>query len=606
MKKEKTKPRDSVWKNTIYSVNSVWSYRKSYVILILVSVFVGFLGTFITNYAPAVVIDAVEKNSKVNTVALIITGVVLVSLIHGLISSCTENLRWTRRDKFQIYNQAQILKKAMRMDYSLLEDPDTVTVQNKAESAKRAMFDFLYALRKCVTQTLNFVVFGGILLSLHPLIVVLLFVSAALYFYFLRFLRNYQHKMKDVQAVTGRKMNYMKSVATDFGYAKEVRVYGMQKWINDLSKFFYGEHYKIESSVQWRAFWVGFAHSLLNLLRDGGAYIYLIWKISQGDISAAEFTFYFASIATVSNSITNFVQSLNEIKTQSLNVSDFRTYMEMPERYADYGTRIPDMDHPMEIELRDVSFTYPKAAEPTLRHINLKIRAGEKLAVVGVNGAGKTTLVKLLCGMYHPTEGEIYINGIPMRDYDVHAYYKAISAVFQKTQFLPVSIAANVGISDGTNFDEERVRSCVEMAGLSERIAMLPNGLSTYLGKDVRSDATDFSGGEMQKLMLARAIYKPSVLLVLDEPTAALDPIAENNMYMRYSGFSKDKTSVYISHRLSSTRFCDRIIFIENGTIAEEGTHSALMAKKGKYAEMFDVQSYYYKEKIGGEENEQK
>jgi ABC-type multidrug transport system fused ATPase/permease subunit len=232
----------------------------------------------------------------------------------------------------------------------------------------------------------------------------------------------------------------------------------------------------------------------------------------------------------------------------------------------------------------------------TISHFNLQINGGSKIALVGINGAGKTTLVKLLAGLYYPTEGEILINGRSIRDYNIEEYYRLIAVVFQDVEILAFTIAKNIAACSDDMINYERVRKCLEMAGLKDKIDELRDKENTYLTQSIDKDGIMLSGGQMQKLMLARALYKDSPIIILDEPTAALDPIAESEIYEKYNDLTRGKTSLFISHRLSSTKFCDRIIFLENGSIVEDGTHRQLMDKGGRYAEMFEIQSHYYKE----------
>ena len=220
-----------------------------------------------------------------------------------------------------------------------------------------------------------------------------------------------------------------------------------------------------------------------------------------------------------------------------------------------------------------------------------------ELALAGLNGAGKTTLIKLMSGLYDPTEGEIFLNGKPVNSYNRDEYFSLFGAVFQDISVLPVTVAENVAGADIDNIDMDRVYDCLKKAGIYDKVMSLPEKENTRLVKSVYENATEFSGGQTQKLAMARALYKNASVLLLDEPTAALDPIAEQEMYLNYADFSKGKSSVFISHRLASTRFCDRIIMIENGTIAEEGTHAELMEQGGKYAELFELQSSYYRHK---------
>ena len=227
--------------------------------------------------------------------------------------------------------------------------------------------------------------------------------------------------------------------------------------------------------------------------------------------------------------------------------------------------------------------------------MNLTVRPGEKLAIVGLNGAGKTTLVKLLCGLLDPTEGTVLLNGRDIRDFNRSCYYDLFSAVFQEFSVLDVTVAEEIA-QTAVGIDYEKLADCVEKAGLTSMVEKLPKGLETHVGREVYLDGVLFSGGQTQRLMLARALYKNASILLLDEPTAALDPIAENDIYTKYNEITYGRTSLFISHRLASTRFCDRIIFIADGKIKEEGTHEDLLAMDGEYAKLFEVQSRYYRE----------
>jgi len=302
--------------------------------------------------------------------------------------------------------------------------------------------------------------------------------------------------------------------------------------------------------------------------------------------------------------VTGILGGFNTLHKQSLDISTVRECLEYDEPFLfEGGAHIePEQNRKYEIRLESVSFRYPEADKDTLTNINLTLHPGEKLAVVGLNGAGKTTLIKLICGFLDPTKGRVLLDGRDIREYNRRDYYTMFSAVFQNFSLLAGTIAANVA-QDSEGIDMERVKGCAEKAGLTGKIESLKDGYETYLNREVYEDAILLSGGETQRLMLARALYKDAPFIVLDEPTAALDPIAESEMYQKYNEMTGGKSSIYISHRLASTRFCDRIIMIMDGGIGEEGTHEELLAKGGKYAELFEVQSKYYRE--GADEHEE-
>jgi len=290
------------------------------------------------------------------------------------------------------------------------------------------------------------------------------------------------------------------------------------------------------------------------------------------------------------------LQQASKLHKESLDISCIREFLEYPEPFKfEEGATVPKADA-YELKLENVSFRYPGAAEDTIQGLNLTVHPGEKLAIVGLNGAGKTTLVKLLCGLFDPTEGRVLLNGMDIRDFDRREYYGLFSAVFQEFSILDVTVVENIAQTN-ENIDYEKIANCVEKAGLTKTIQELPEGLETHVGREVYLDGVLFSGGQTQRLMLARALYKDGPILMLDEPTAALDPIAENDIYMKYNDMTKGKTSIFISHRLASTRFCDRIIFVADGHITEEGTHESLLTRNGAYAKLFEIQSRYYQER---------
>ncbi len=341
-----------------------------------------------------------------------------------------------------------------------------------------------------------------------------------------------------------------------------------------------------------------------TFLRNGAVYAYLIYLVLYRGLDVPAFLLYFTAVDSFSGWITGILEGLGTLHRQSLDISTVRECLDYPElfRFKDGLTLNQDAKNNYEIVLENVSFRYPGAETDTLKNINLTLHPGENLAVVGLNGAGKTTLIKIICGFLDPTKGQVKLNGTDIRNYNRKDYYKLFSAVFQDFSLLAGTIAENVAQTE--NFDLKQVKNCIKKAGLLPKIEALPDKYQTFLNREVYKNAIMFSGGETQRLMLARALYKDAPFIILDEPTAALDSIAEADIYQKYNEMTKGKSSVYISHRLASTRFCSRILMLEQGEIQEEGTHEELLRQSGKYAALYEVQSKYYRE--GDGENEDK
>ncbi|MBS7034897.1 MAG: ABC transporter ATP-binding protein [Clostridium sp.] len=329
------------------------------------------------------------------------------------------------------------------------------------------------------------------------------------------------------------------------------------------------------------------------------SYIFVALRAAAGALTAGAVVKYAGIIYRFSQSVTNVFNALEEYAVSSnrqlstleyLNIEDVLKKGTLP---VEKRAFCDGSDNEYEIEFRDVSFQYPGSDTCALRHINLKFRVGERLAVVGMNGSGKTTFIKLLCHLYDPTEGEILLNGIDIRKYDYEEYMKIFSVVFQDFKLFSFSLGQNVAAD--MDYDTKRVEACLDAAGFDNRRTSMPDGLKTCLYKDFEENGVEISGGEAQKIALARALYKDAPFIVLDEPTAALDPIAESEIYSKFNDIVGNRTAIYISHRLSSCRFCDEIAVFDNGQIVQLGSHEELAADTGgKYHELWNAQAQYY------------
>ncbi|MPM54504.1 Beta-(1--_2)glucan export ATP-binding/permease protein NdvA [bioreactor metagenome] len=382
----------------------------------------------------------------------------------------------------------------------------------------------------------------------------------------------------------------------DFSYGKDIRIYKLGAWLSKKFQHFKDDGVAIQRKIKYKYFKVGAVEVLLLLLREGIIYGYLIYRVVRGKMTIGDFTMYFATISGFAMWMQKVMADLAFIRSQNLYLNDFRDFLELDdEKQYPNPVEIPK-NNSYEIEFRNVSFKYPHSDRYIYKNLSFTIKAGQRLAIVGVNGAGKTTFVKLLTRLYDPTEGQILINGINIKEFNKKEYNKLFSVVFQEIRMFAFSVAENVALTTKANIDEERVIKAIEKAGMGDKVRSLKKGIHTTLLKFLDNEGVELSGGENQKLALARAIYKDGDIIVLDEPTAALDALAEYNIYKGFNDLVGEKTAIYISHRLASTRFCDVIAFFEDGEVKEYGTHEELLAKSGRYAEMFNIQAHYYQE----------
>ena len=447
------------------------------------------------------------------------------------------------------------------------------------------------------------------------LVLVLIVLAVMQYGYFVFCIRNDKKKVWDQLGGTWRQINYMERVTQDFDYAKDIRLFSQQDFLLKKQQKIFENRWKKFDYHQNLWFSHAVVVNITFLIGKAAIYGALFYAVIKKDMTVGNFTLFFALAMAFSQSLIEFLRRFGDFGRASLEVDDFRSFMELDMEgsvASDAASTSESAQKNKELRelpkataytivFENVSYRYPEAEEYALKNLNLKLEAGEKLAVVGLNGAGKTTMIKLLLRLYEPTEGRILLNGTDIRSYRREDYYKLFSPVFQNVEVLAFPIAENVSMKQTENTDIDKAYSCVAEAGLQEKIDSLPKGILTELLKVVDEEGVDFSGGEKQKLALARALYKNAPIVVLDEPTSALDAIAEQRLYQSFDKMIGEKSAVYISHRLASTRFCDKVAMFKGGEMIEYGAHEELMEQNGEYAHMFELQAQYYQEE--GEEN---
>lgn len=561
-----------------------------------------YLWTFISKF----VIEVITNEQGTGQLSKLLLIFIVLQLIAAMLNSYYDSNTWWRFIHARLRMIQKKNLKIMRINYEHLENPDVMdcyersgqACNNNMNGVEGMMREGAEFLKSLAVVLVGLAIMG----SLNLWMVLLVFVVTVLNFLFRNYTsRTAKKKVWDPLAPWWRKNQYMQNTTTDFAAAKDIRMFGLKDWLCDK----YRDLAKVRCDAQrenerlWRN--AGFAGAATWLVSQAGVYAYLICQVIQGNVTIGDFTMYTASFATFFNFINELLTHAGNLLACSREVDDFRSFLDFwGGDEEDGGIPVPKLDS-YEFTFKNVSFRYPKAEAYALKNLNLTVKAGERLAVVGLNGAGKSTFIKLLLRLYEPTEGEILLNGVNIKDYNRHDYYQVFAPVFQNVELFAFPLAENISMQAPDETDAKKAEECLQAAGLKEKLETLPKGVKTEVLKVIYDDGVDFSGGEKQKIALARALYKDAPVVVLDEPTAALDAVAESRLYEDFDKLIGGKTAVYISHRLSSTQFCNHVAMFSGGEMVEYGTHKSLLEQDGEYAKMFRIQAQYYMEESGEE-----
>lgn len=561
-------------------------------------------------YTPSIILNSLQVSGDFRTIVQVIIILVGAGFFFRLIHDFFHELRWNAEHRAVNRFFWEVDKVDAKKDFFLNFDEEYRKIRNRAwqilgRGANGSPGRYIISFFDMAANVFCFLLFGSVVSALNPLILLLLVLGSLLTLIPRRYQQDRDFDERDERNANSQKLQYLSwNLSNTLHAGKDIRIYGFTEFLDDKMHTLIDDHTHLLRRQQKNRALPAYVNFAVGFTRDALAYLYLIRGAVEGSISPAEFVLYFNAISQLSGFVDQIIDYFGSVHEVVLGISDCIVFFDEPRDRMNHGEGIPlPQGRPLSVEFRHVTYKYPKGEKNVLEDISFRIDAGEKISLVGLNGAGKTTLTKLMCGLILPDAGEILIDGHLLQEYNRDELYTLFSIVPQDYTILPTTVAENIAFCERGQIDEKRLWSCLEMAEMADRVRSLPKGIDSGMDRQYDEDAVSFSGGELQRLLLARAIYHESSIMILDEPTAALDPIAEDHIYQKYREMTKNSTSVFISHRLASTRFCDRIYLLDGACILESGTHEELMGLSGKYRELFDVQSQYYKE--GANPNEE-
>ncbi len=588
--------------NMAFMFRRTWKYAKSKYFLMILDSVKSTVQPFVLLIIPKYILDELASERRVDVTlryiayyAAAVVGFNLISLIISRFGS-DQSMKIDHRVAMDQHT------KWLHMDYDKFENGRVRDLEARSVSAAEPRN---FAEDKVLGFISNLIRLGGytyIIMSLHPIMILFILTVIAANTLIARRSAKLGYEYTTAMTRLSRRFNYIFRTMVDFKVGKDVRINGADSWLKSKFEKESEEYIRDHRAQQRRLLGINTLSDIIGLIQTVVMYGYCGYLAISGGITVGSFTVFLGALTAFTGTFHEFVKRFPALGLLSKYIDDYREFLRCAEHEGKEleTSDISALPEHCDIEFVNVSFKYPDTDRYVLKNINIKIKAGERLSIVGYNGAGKSTFIKLLCRFYKPTEGKILLGGVDISTYPLPEYRRRLAVVFQDYQLFYMSVRYNIVLN--LEEDPERVRKALAESGILEKIEGLENGIDTSYGRILYYHSRDFSGGETQKIACARAYYRDSPIVILDEPTSALDPVAETQLYGRFNEIIGDKTAVYISHRLASVKFCDSIAVFADGELVERGTHAELMKKNGIYADMFTKQAHYYIENGTDEE----
>ena len=584
-----------MFKGIQFFIKFGWKYDKCYILWRVLFQIVNSIIPIVATLMPKYIIDELFGARSIPKMIAYVGILAGYTLIASMLSNYFSMDGFSRRCRVAAEFDSDLHRRLADADFEHLENPKFLDMQEKAKKFLYCDWHGFGYLLDCamniIGQIFTLIGISTIILTLDWKILLFFTICIILGTKIEGNAKKNAMKLSEEVISDSRGWTYFASLFDNFSYGKEIRLNSMGKWLLSKEREYFvkvNSNLKRQNDLFIKA---GNWGAVFTFIQQVIAYCYLISKTMKHNVGIGSFTMYIGAVTSFSASFKSLLESLMEIQAYDMYYDNLDEYLSVPQKLREgKQTRLWNAEHT--IEFKNVSFKYPGGEKYALKNINIKISSGQKLSIVGENGAGKTTFVKLLTRLYEPTEGMILLDGINIKEIDYETYMSMFSTVFQDYKLFAIPLKDNVALS--LPIDEKKVLHLLEYVGLGNTLKKLPKGIQTYVYKNFDKNGFEPSGGEGQKIAIARALYKDAPIVILDEPTAALDPRAEYQIYQQFNEMVEGKTAVYISHRLSSTKFCDTIVVFSQGKIVEYGSHEELMNREGIYKELFGMQAQFY------------
>ena len=592
--------RKQSFRNTLettkYMLGLVWKDGKLYLFIKIILSIINTIFPLVNTIFPGLIINELTNGLRIKRIIFYIGVLTLSPLIKKVLNSKINTVLTNLSSSFNVKCQSNFLLHMMKMDYATLENPEIDRLKYRANDVLDNALNTVNLLSTFITAVLSLIGISYIITTLSPFIVVFIICVVYVNSLVTKWLNKQQYISKLKQEKNSTKKMVLSYIVSEFWFAKEIRLFGLKDFLVNKYVDIEQDTNKEHLSYLKKENRASFAMSVTAFIQQSVVYAYLIFLVIKRNLPIGNMTIYMSAVGYVSSELSSAVNAYLRLSANSLNVNDLIDFMNIPLTQYTSGSKIPQYSENSIIEFRNVSFKYPGSENYALKNLNLRINHNEKLCIVGNNGSGKTTFIKLLTRLYSPTEGEILLNGINIFEYDFEKYLRLFAPVFQDFCRYDFTLEENIVMADAFNA-EKLDRVCIDN-NLMKLVKKLPNGYKNYVGKTIDGTGFEPSGGEDQRIAIARACYHGGEIFILDEPTAALDPNAEYEIYTQFSKMITDKCAVLITHRLSAVQLADKVAVFDNGSVVEYGTHKELYEKGGIYTEMFDKQAQFYRDEI--------